>query len=57
MQAKIFLVALVAFLVENHFSKNVKFSLSQKFYVDSACPYNSNVWYVLLFLEVRKSET
>ena len=43
MQAKIFLVALVAFLVENNFSKNVKFSLSQKFYVYSACPYNSNV--------------
>ena len=25
-------------------------------YVNSACLYNSNVWFILLFLEVRKNE-
>ena len=49
MQAKQFIVTFVAFLVGNYFSKNVKFSRSQKFYVNSACLYNSNVWYILLF--------
>ena len=28
--------------------------LSQKFYVNSAYLYNSDVWYILLYLEVRK---
>ena len=53
MQAKKFIVALVVFLVGNYFSKNVKFSYSQKFYVNSACLYNSNVWYILLFSEEK----
>ena len=56
MQAKKFIMTLVAFLVGNHFSKNVKFCLSQKFHINSTCLYNSNIWYILLFLEVRKNE-
>ena len=56
MQAKKFIMTLVAFLVVNHFSKNVKFCLSQKFHINSTCLYNSNIWYILLFLEVRKNE-
>ena len=56
MQAKKFIMTLVAFLVGNHFSKNVKFCLSQKFHINFTCLYNSNIWYILLFLEVRKNE-
>ena len=56
MQAKKFIMTLVAFLVGNHFSKNVKFCLSQKFHINSTFLYNSNIWYILLFLEVRKNE-
>ena len=56
MQAKIFIVTLVVLLPGNYFSKNVKISRSQKFNVNSACLCNSNVWYILLFLEVRKNE-
>ena len=57
MKAKKFIIiTLVVFWAENYFSKNDRFYHSQKFYENYACLYNSNAWYILLFLEVRKNE-